>query len=203
MANDAPSPALPRSSNLDPVDDQRQCGWMEGAWSAILFWRWSGGVSSQRVWLSSARWLCTAWYKPDKISKKINIKGKKTANSTAKKKKKSESMKYDATQQMHRKSQILDGIFNIIGQVHWLLHCHVGSLDQFALHFISLMHVDFTYALLINPLWGHQSISIDSDLGVLLPYFLVVIVTVGSPFFACMQLKDKRCCWSFEKTFVL
>ena len=25
----------------------------------------------------------------------------------------------------------------------------------------------------------------------------------GSPFFACMQLRDKRCCWRFEKTFVL
>ena len=54
-----------------------------------------------------------------------------------------------------------------------------------------------------NPLWGHRSISIDSDLGELQPYFLVVMVTVGSLFFACMQLRDKRCCWRFEKTFVL
>ena len=36
----------------------------------------------------------------------------------------------------------------------------------------------------LNPLWGHRSISIDSDLGVLQPYFLVVMVTAASPFFA-------------------
>ena len=29
------------------------------------------------------------------------------------------------------------------------------------------------------------------------------MVTAASPFFAFMQLKDKRCCWCFEKTFVL
>ena len=57
--------------------------------------------------------------------------------------------------------------------------------------------------ILFNPLWGRRSISIDSDLGALQPYFLVVMVTVGSPFFACMQLREKRCCWRFEKTFVL
>ena len=56
--------------------------------------------------------------------------------------------------------------------------------------------------VLFNPLWGHRSISIDSDLGALQPYFLVVMVTAGSPFFACMQLRDKQCCWRFEKTFV-
>ena len=160
MANDAPSPALPRSSNLDPVDDQRQCGWREGAWSAILFWGWSGGVSSQCVWLLSARWLGTAWYKPDKISKKSTLKEKKNCEQHSKKKKKSESMKYDATQRMHRKSQILDDIFNIIVQVYWLLHCHVGLHDQFALHFISLMHFDFTYALLIK---GPSSACIRSS----------------------------------------
>ena len=55
----------------------------------------------------------------------------------------------------------------------------------------------------MNPLWGHRSISIDSDFGPLQPYFLVVMVTVKSPFFACMQLRDNRCCWRFEKTFVL
>ena len=31
---------------------------------------WSGGVSGWRVWLSSARWSGTAWFKSDKISKK-------------------------------------------------------------------------------------------------------------------------------------
>ena len=51
----------------------------------------------------------------------------------------------------------------------------------------------------LNPLWGHRSISIDSDLGSLQPYFLVVMVTPASPFFACMQLNDKRSCWHFEK----
>ena len=56
---------------------------------------------------------------------------------------------------------------------------------------------------LFNPLWGHQSISIDSDLSALQPYFLVVMVTAASPFFVCMQLRDKRSCWRFEKTFVL
>ena len=30
----------------------------------------SGGESSQRAWPSSARWLGTAWFKSDKISKK-------------------------------------------------------------------------------------------------------------------------------------
>ena len=60
-----------------------------------------------------------------------------------------------------------------------------------------------TVAFWLNPLWGHRSISIDSDLGALQPYFLVVMVTAASPFFACMQLKDKRSCWHFEKTFVL
>ena len=55
----------------------------------------------------------------------------------------------------------------------------------------------------VNPLWGHRSISIDSDLGALLPYFMVVMVIPASPFFACMQLNDKRSCWCFEKTFVL
>ena len=55
----------------------------------------------------------------------------------------------------------------------------------------------------INPLWGLWSISIDSDLGALQPYFLVVMVTPGSPFFACMQLNDKRSCWRFEKSSVL
>ena len=44
----------------------------------------------------------------------------------------------------------------------------------------------------VNPLRGHRSILSNSDLGALLPCFLVVIVTVGSPFFACMQLRDKR-----------
>ena len=29
------------------------------------------------------------------------------------------------------------------------------------------------------------------------------MVTPASPFFACMQLNDKRSCWRFEKTFVL
>ena len=29
------------------------------------------------------------------------------------------------------------------------------------------------------------------------------MVTAASPFFACMQLTDKWCCWRFEKTFVL
>ena len=28
------------------------------------------------------------------------------------------------------------------------------------------------------------------------------MVTAASPFFACMQLRDKRSCWRFEKTFV-
>ena len=55
----------------------------------------------------------------------------------------------------------------------------------------------------INPLWGHRSISIDSDSGALQPYFLAVMVTTASPFFACMQLRHKRSCWRFEKTFVL
>ena len=45
--------------------------------------------------------------------------------------------------------------------------------------------------------------STDSDLGVLQPYFLVVMVTAASPFFACMELRDKRCRWRIEKTFVL
>ena len=54
-----------------------------------------------------------------------------------------------------------------------------------------------------NPLWGHRSISIDSDLGALQPYFLVVMVTPASPFFACMQLNDTRSCWRFEKTIVM
>ena len=55
----------------------------------------------------------------------------------------------------------------------------------------------------LNPLWGHRSILIDSDSGVLQPYILVVMVTTASPFFACMQLRHKRSCWRFEKTFVL
>ena len=55
-------------------------------------------------------------------------------------------------------------------------------------------------AILVNPLWGHRSISIDSDLGALQPYFLVVMVTPASPFFACMQLNDKPLLrWRFEK----
>ena len=29
------------------------------------------------------------------------------------------------------------------------------------------------------------------------------MVTAASPFFVCMQLRDKRSCWRFEKTFVL
>ena len=45
--------------------------------------------------------------------------------------------------------------------------------------------------------------SIDSDLVELQPYFLVVMVTTASSFSAWMQLRDKRCCWRFEKTFVL
>ena len=44
----------------------------------------------------------------------------------------------------------------------------------------------------MKPLWGHRSISIDSDFGPLQPYFLVVMVTVKSPFIACMQLRDNR-----------
>ena len=32
-------------------------------------WGWSGGVSGKRVWLSSARWLGTAWFKSNKISR--------------------------------------------------------------------------------------------------------------------------------------
>ena len=28
---------------------------------------------------------------------------------------------------------------------------------------------------------------------------LVVMVPAASPFFVCMQLRDKRCCWHFEK----
>ena len=55
------------------------------------------------------------------------------------------------------------------------------------------------FRTVLNPLWGHRSITIDSDLGALQPYFLVVMVTPASPFFACMQLKDKRSCWRFEK----
>ena len=55
----------------------------------------------------------------------------------------------------------------------------------------------------VNPLWGRRSISIDSDLGALQPYFMVVMVTPASPFFACMQLNDKQSCWRFEKSFVL
>ena len=55
----------------------------------------------------------------------------------------------------------------------------------------------------VNPLWGHRSVLIDSDLVELQLYFLVVLVTGASPFFACMQLREKRCCWRFEKTFVL
>ena len=58
-------------------------------------------------------------------------------------------------------------------------------------------------AIHINPLWGHRSILIDSDLDALQPYILVVMVTAASPFFACMQLRRKRCSWRFEKTFVL
>ena len=57
--------------DLDVVDDRGSAG--EGASSAIFFWKWSGGVSGYRVWLSSARWLGTAWFKSDKISKKIGI----------------------------------------------------------------------------------------------------------------------------------
>ena len=57
--------------------------------------------------------------------------------------------------------------------------------------------------MFFNPLWGHRSISIDSDLGSLQPYFVVVMVTGASPFFAFMQLNDKRWCWRFEKTSVL
>ena len=52
-----------------------------------------------------------------------------------------------------------------------------------------------------NPLWGHRSISINSDFGALQAYFLVVMVTAASPLFACVQLRGKRNCWSFEKTF--
>ena len=51
----------------------------------------------------------------------------------------------------------------------------------------------------VNTMWGHRSISIDSNLGAL-QHFFVFMVTPASPFFACMQLKDKR---RFEKTFVL
>ena len=51
----------------------------------------------------------------------------------------------------------------------------------------------------LNSLWDHRSISIDSDLGALQPYFWVVMVTAASPFFAWMQLRDKRCCWRFER----
>ena len=29
------------------------------------------------------------------------------------------------------------------------------------------------------------------------------MLTAASPFFACVLLRDKRCCWPFEKTFVL
>ena len=57
-----------RIGNLDPVDDRGSAG--EGASSATFVWGWSGGVSGERVWLSSARWLGTAWFKSDKISKK-------------------------------------------------------------------------------------------------------------------------------------
>ena len=52
----------------------------------------------------------------------------------------------------------------------------------------------------LNPLWGHRSISIDSDLGALQPYFFAVMVTPAPLFFACMQLNDKRSCWRFEKS---
>ena len=51
----------------------------------------------------------------------------------------------------------------------------------------------------LNSLWGHRSISIDSDLGALQPYLWAVMVTAASPFFAWMQLRDKRCCWCFER----
>ena len=60
----SPSPI----GNLDPLDDRGSAG--TGASSAIVFWGWSGGVSRYRVWLPSARWLRTAWFKSDKISKK-------------------------------------------------------------------------------------------------------------------------------------
>ena len=32
---------------------------------------------------------------------------------------------------------------------------------------------------------------------------MVTTATAASPFFACEQLRDKRCCWPFENTFVL
>ena len=44
--------------------------------------------------------------------------------------------------------------------------------------------------------------SIDFDryrLGRTPTLFLVVMVTPASLFFACMQLRHKRCCWRFEK----
>ena len=59
-----------RLENSDPVDNRGCAG--GGASSAIRFWRWSGrgGVSGKRVQPSSARWLCTARFKSEKISKK-------------------------------------------------------------------------------------------------------------------------------------
>ena len=50
---------------------------------------------------------------------------------------------------------------------------------------------------------GYEGLGSRLDLGALQPYFLVVMVTAASPFLACMQLRHKRCCWRFEKTFVL
>ena len=32
---------------------------------------------------------------------------------------------------------------------------------------------------------------------------MVTAATAAPPFFACQQLRDKRCCWPFENTFVL
>ena len=44
---------------------------------------------------------------------------------------------------------------------------------------------------LVNPFWGHRSISIDSDLGALQPYFLVVRVTQRRHFSrACSWMTD-------------
>ena len=70
---------------------------------------------------------------------------------------------------------------------------------------VTAVHINFCMKLHVyeNALWGHGSILIDSDLGALQPYFFIVTVTAASPFFACMQLRDKRCCWRFEKTFFL
>ena len=55
-----------------PVGDRLPCNQAKifPSFDNCRTWGWSGGVFGQRVWLLSARWLGSAWFKSDKSQKR-------------------------------------------------------------------------------------------------------------------------------------